>query len=278
MRLSKLITVIIPTYNSEKYIRDCMNSLVLQSIKPRVLIADASSTDCTVDIIREYDNYLDITFASIQDNGQSEGINKALKFVETSHFFWLNSDDIIFNNYVELFEIEIKNAKNPLFLTANSVIILNGNIIKNSVGLKLTPRIIKNGVWFGVFPCVVWRVEDLRSLGGLNNLYHYAMDLEALLRISQSTSVSSNAYVHINQTLGAFRWHDGSKTGSGNNTLEYNGEMLRLYKEYDIWPFKSKIASLIIRLKSCRYIFNRFVNSNHKRINNNLKKIHNYKL
>ncbi len=51
----KTISVIIPAYNVEKYIRRCMDSLVNQTYeKLEVIVVNDSSTDRTGDIIAEY--------------------------------------------------------------------------------------------------------------------------------------------------------------------------------------------------------------------------------
>ena len=52
------ISVIIPCYNVEKYIRKCLDSLVNQSIGVEhleLILIDDASTDKTVDILKEYE-------------------------------------------------------------------------------------------------------------------------------------------------------------------------------------------------------------------------------
>jgi glycosyltransferase involved in cell wall biosynthesis len=53
MAKKKIITIIIPTYNSEKHIQNCLASIHKQTFKDLVIyIADGGSNDRTLDIIR----------------------------------------------------------------------------------------------------------------------------------------------------------------------------------------------------------------------------------
>ena len=52
-----LVSICCITYNQEKYIRQCLDGFVMQKtdFKFEVHIHDDASTDCTADIIREYE-------------------------------------------------------------------------------------------------------------------------------------------------------------------------------------------------------------------------------
>ncbi len=50
-----LVSVIVPAYNSEKYIRQCLDSLVRQTLESlEIVVVNDGSTDGTLDVIREY--------------------------------------------------------------------------------------------------------------------------------------------------------------------------------------------------------------------------------
>lgn len=52
-----MISVIIPVYNVEEYIKECLDSLLMQTYKDlQILIVDDGSTDKTMDIVKEYEN------------------------------------------------------------------------------------------------------------------------------------------------------------------------------------------------------------------------------
>ena len=89
------LSVIIPTYKSEKHIKDCLDSLKNQDYRNfQVLLADGGSTDNTIKIIKKYKFNLKIV--SKNDSNPEEGINKGLKKVNTKFFCILLSDDLMY--------------------------------------------------------------------------------------------------------------------------------------------------------------------------------------
>lgn len=93
-----LISIITPCFNSERYITECIESVVNQDY-PNVehIIQDGSSTDKTIDILKKYSNkYKEIVkWKSEKDNGQSDGLDKALKRAKGDIILVLNADDVL---------------------------------------------------------------------------------------------------------------------------------------------------------------------------------------
>ena len=88
----KKLTVILPTKNSEKYIKIFLNSLKEQDFQDFILyLADGSSEDNTIEIVKNYNFNLKII--SREDNNAEDGMNKCLEKVETNFFCILMSDD-----------------------------------------------------------------------------------------------------------------------------------------------------------------------------------------
>ena len=101
MSKKKLLTIIIPTYNSEKKIQYCLRSINKQTFKDLVIyIADGGSTDCTLEIIKN--NLPDFRIISKKDDSCEEGINKCLFKLKTKFFMIIGSDDFIADEkYIE---------------------------------------------------------------------------------------------------------------------------------------------------------------------------------
>ena len=90
-----VLTVIIPVYNTDKYIERCINSVVNQSLKNiRIVAIDDASTDMSWDILRKYAEVDNILVARNNNNiGQGATRNLGLKYVNTKYFCFLDSDD-----------------------------------------------------------------------------------------------------------------------------------------------------------------------------------------
>lgn len=93
--LLKKLTIAIPVYNDEKYIRQTVESCIGQAAK--IIIYDNASTDGTPDICaelaRRYDNVEHMRHA--QNVGAFENFRISLFDCETEYFCWLGSHDIL---------------------------------------------------------------------------------------------------------------------------------------------------------------------------------------
>ncbi|MTK09103.1 MAG: glycosyltransferase family 2 protein [Hungatella sp.] len=92
----KLLSVAIPCYNSESYMRHCIESLLPGGDEVEILIVDDGSTkDRTAEIADEYErNYPGICKAIHQENGgHGEAVNAGLRNASGIYFKVVDSDD-----------------------------------------------------------------------------------------------------------------------------------------------------------------------------------------
>lgn len=95
---TKLISIIIATYNADKTIERCLNSIIPQKYNQiEVLIVDGKSKDKTIEIINKYQKYIDF-FISEPDKGIYDAWNKALKHINGEWVMFIGADDIILPN------------------------------------------------------------------------------------------------------------------------------------------------------------------------------------
>lgn len=91
-----LMTIIVPAYNVEKYLEQCLDSIVNQTVKDhKVIVVNDGSTDSTLEIIKRYVNeYPDIISCIDQENkGLGAARNIAMSKVDTPFVTCLDSDD-----------------------------------------------------------------------------------------------------------------------------------------------------------------------------------------
>jgi glycosyltransferase involved in cell wall biosynthesis len=91
------ISIVIPSYNKAKFIRDTLNSLIDQKYPGiEVIIQDGGSSDGSLEIIKSFAKRYPKIFKweSKKDKGQTEAINKGFKKATGEIFAYLNSDDI----------------------------------------------------------------------------------------------------------------------------------------------------------------------------------------
>lgn len=115
------ISIITVVYNAEKYIKDCIESIIHQSHHDiEYIIIDADSTDGTFEVIKKYKPYI-THLVSEKDNGLYDAINKGIKLASGDVIGILNADDMLVNNEIVS---QIANA----FINAPQIQALYGNL------------------------------------------------------------------------------------------------------------------------------------------------------
>ena len=95
MKKHPKVTIVTACYNSEKYLEDCILSIMRQTYdNVEHIIVDGGSTDRTLDIIRKYDGQYNMKWISEKDNGMYDAITKGFRMATGDIFAWLNSDDM----------------------------------------------------------------------------------------------------------------------------------------------------------------------------------------
>jgi len=98
------ISLIIPVYNVEQYLQDCLNSVVAQTnLDYEVICVDDGSTDGSLTILKEFQNrYNQITVITQQNKGLSGARNAGILAAKGDYLFFLDSDDWIEPNTLEI--------------------------------------------------------------------------------------------------------------------------------------------------------------------------------
>jgi len=147
------LTVILPTKNSEKNIDIFLNSLKDQDFQDFYLfIADGSSEDKTLDIIKKYN--FKSTIISNSDSSAEDGINKCMRKVETQYFCLLNSDDMLGEkNYLSSLIAELKKGADIAFPNF-------GSILNNVQKVIIQKDDFTNLIYHNASPDIGWMAKS----------------------------------------------------------------------------------------------------------------------
>lgn len=90
------VSVIVPVYNSEKTIDQCINSVLNQTLKSvQLILVDDGSTDNSSSIIDKYKDMPNIEIIHQENKGVSMARNRGLKVALGEYVFFLDSDDFL---------------------------------------------------------------------------------------------------------------------------------------------------------------------------------------
>ncbi len=98
----KLISMIVPIYNAEKWLRPCLCSLLEQDLSAEeyeIICVDDGSTDGSADIVTGFQNqYSNIKLVRKSNSGVSDARNMGLDHAGGKYIWFIDSDDLIQKN------------------------------------------------------------------------------------------------------------------------------------------------------------------------------------
>lgn len=166
---SPFFSIIIPTYNSESTLVQCMESILQQTyVDYEVLIIDGCSIDSTCTIAKQYQNsFPNFQFISEKDEGIYDAMNKGIKMSKGEWLYFMGSDDRFFNNDI----LAIVNDKvNSLHCD-----VIYGNVSSVILGEKYDGIFDKNKILYkNICHQSIFFKKSIFEITGLFNLKYRA--------------------------------------------------------------------------------------------------------
>ena len=113
------VSVIVPIYNTEKYVVECLESIVNQTLKEiEIICIDDGSTDNSIEIVKCYSN---IKIIHQKHSGLSIARNTGMQNANGEYIYFCDSDDILVTNALEeLYNYSKKNNLDMLCFDGNT--------------------------------------------------------------------------------------------------------------------------------------------------------------
>ena len=100
--MNKLVSIIIPTYNAGKYIKETVDSALAQTYKNiEIIVVDDGSTDDTKNILAPYIETGKVQYVFQQNKGLSGARNAGIKIAKGEYIALLDADDIFLPEKIE---------------------------------------------------------------------------------------------------------------------------------------------------------------------------------
>lgn len=208
-----LVSIITPSYNQGKFIRQTIDSVLAQTYKNiEYIVIDGGSTDETIEILESYHGK--VRYISEKDNGQGNAINKGLALASGDILGFLNSDDYLLPDAVQNI-VDTFAGTSCLWVSGDYKIVDSQNrpIQKAVVFYKQLLRLFSSKgmfllVDYIIQPSTYWRRELMQKVGKFDESLDYVMDYDYWLRAMEYSPVKI-----IRKPLSCFRIHGSSKGG-----------------------------------------------------------------
>lgn len=150
----KLLTIVIPSYNSEKFILDCLNSLLIgEDEKLDVIVINDGSKDATSELAHGFaKEHPFVRVVDKENGGHGSGINKGIELAEGLYLKVLDSDDFLEKeglvHLLRTIERHIKEEHLPDLYLADYHSCPQGTDIKTPVSIKHRVKKVEEFITF----------------------------------------------------------------------------------------------------------------------------------
>lgn len=208
------ISVVIPCFNAEEYLQDCLRSVFSQEHKGvEVIVVDGASTDRTVEIAQSFQPQL-TTLISEADSGVPEALNKGFRAATGEILCWLNADDVYLSSRV-LTEVARLFASRPMeFAYGHHVLIDKSGYVTRTL-YAWQPA--ASHFWAGanIFTgSLFFSRQAWRQFGQFTEALDVAFEYELLRHLFNHHP----PYV-LDKVLAAFRIHPGTLSDRGRHRM-----------------------------------------------------------
>jgi len=241
---SKLVSVLLPTYNAEKYIAEAIDSVIQQEYKNvEIVISDDASIDNTPGILKEYQKkYPDLIKLFLQEKnlGVTNNCNFILENCSGEFICFFAGDDRLYQNCISEGITYFDDDKNLAIvfhkhdrIDENSIVIKDVNISdKMDTHFGNSGSILEKGGYVGANGMLI-KASFLNQIK-YNKELATASDVDLIIQVLKG---AETRFLYLAQTLSSWRYHEASITNSRTfecfkDVMYSNHKLMIDYPEY----------------------------------------------
>ena len=218
-----LVSVIIPSYNQGRFIRETIDSILDQDHRPiEILVMDGASTDETIDVLKSYGVTPELKWTSEPDSGIVEAVNKGFVKVAGDIVAIQSSDDCYLPGAIAAVVDEFRGNQELGLVYGDTVKTdASGNeILKYRIGPYSLENLFLLRTWIPQ-PSAFFRREMLDTVGGWDERIPYAPDTDLWIRMAFRSEVTK-----IDRYLSQRRMHDTQRDTQARKIIRDYSRMI----------------------------------------------------
>jgi alpha-1,3-rhamnosyltransferase len=241
-----LVSVVVPCYNHEKYVKETIEGIVNQTYENiELIVIDDGSTDNSVQVIQELANKYKFVFIHRANKGLSATLNEGIILSKGKYFCACASDDVYVLDKIES-QVDFMQSNIEYGMCyGNTIQFDNHNNIKKKKVKNPKSGFIFNDLIFRCFvtaPTAFIRSEVLNDLGGFDN-DSWMEDWDMWLKISEKYKIA-----YIDEYFTYYRLHNANISKNIVKMHEAGDYILAKYK-------KNKLYQKAKRRRDIRYFY-----------------------
>lgn len=212
-----MISVIIPVYNSENFLEECLDSLLSQTFDEfEIVIVDDGSTDSSSKICDHFAlSRRNVKVFHIENGGLLLARRKGMMEASGDYFMSLDSDDCLRSDAIEIIQKSINNHHADVICFN-----LNRATCKTYLGKKITPGLHKGGLYSG-------KDLDKVKLAVCAGLFN-SMSIKAIKREVAGLEEDYSQYAGL---MHGEDWLQSLQIMNKARSVDYVDEILYFYRE-----------------------------------------------
>ena len=235
------VSIITSCYNRAATIRSAIESVLAQDYNDiEFIVVDGSSTDGSLDIIREYVDRISIIISE-PDHGMYEAINKGIRVATGEIIGLLHSDDFFYDNGVIGRIVKRIKRTHADFLYGDGLFVNPDNtnkVVRNWIGGGYRLWKVRHG-WLPLHPTCYIRRDVMMRQGLYNESYKIAADSDLLVRYLLTGGLT---VTYLNEYIVRMRM-GGLSTDSAKRKKMWE-EDIRVYVSHGLWPTLTKLEKI----------------------------------
>ncbi len=232
-----LISIIVPIYNSSAYLEECIDSILSQTYTNfELYLINDGSTDNSSEIIETYsrkDSRVNVIHK--YNSGVSDTRNMGIKAARGEAICFIDSDDFIDNDYLEIFINNFQNHSTLLIqsIKRNNQAISNYKIKTYNIDNEIIDLFVENNLLYSGAPFAKFYSRSIISDNHIffNKDISYGEDL--IFFLDYVTHIKNITF--LNSTKYNYRYISGSLSTSKNHSLKNYFRLHSKISEFIAW-------------------------------------------
>ena len=208
--MESLVSIVLPVYNGEKYLRESIDSICAQTWRNwELIIVDDGSTDKTAEIAKEYaakDQRI-FYYKNEQNLRLPKNLNRGFSLAKGEYLTWTSDDNMYLPIAIEKMVKQLEVSHAEFVFASCRIIDSDGREVEyNMVNESSLKRIVGNNP---VGACFMYTRKVYQEIGKYDPDYTLVEDFDYWQRIAMKFPITT-----IEEILYKYRWHSGALTST----------------------------------------------------------------